>query len=112
MTKFKGNIQILSFDECLSQIKRYNSILQRNRIINQWIKSYNLNGKNYYLIFQPDEIFENKPNKITGIISFSYQDKVDVDMKVYTSIANRDAIIEEWRKKYSENIILKIKPYE
>jgi len=33
-------------------------------------------------------------------------------MKVYTSIANRDAIIEEWRKKYSENIILKIKPYE
>jgi len=112
MNKFKGSIQILSYDERVSQIKRYNSILQRNRIIKQWIKSYNLSGKKYYLIFQPDEIFENKPKKITGIISFSYNDKEDVDMKVYTSIANRDAIIEEWRKKYSENIILKIKPYE
>jgi hypothetical protein len=112
MNKFKGSIQILSIDENVSQIKRYNSVLIRNRIINLWIKSYNLSGKKYYLIFQPDEIFENKRKKITGIISFSYNDKEDVDMKVYTSIANRDAIIEEWRKKYSENIILKIKPYE
>jgi len=108
----KGSIQILSFDERVSQIKKYDSILQRNRIIKQWVKSYSLKGKNYYLIFIPDEIFDNKPKKITGIISFSYKDKEDVDMKVYTSIADRDAIIEEWKKQYSENIILKIKPYE
>jgi len=112
MNKFKGSIQILSYDERVSQIKKYDSILQRNRIIKQWIKSYNLGGKIFYLIFIPDEIYQNKPKKIKGIISFSYNDKEDVDMKVYTSIANRDAIIEEWRKKYSENIILKIKPYE
>jgi hypothetical protein len=112
MNKFKGSIQILSYDERVSQIKRYNSVFQRNRIIKQWIKSYNLSGKIFYLIFIPDEIFDNKAKKTTGIISFSYKEKEDVDMKVYTSIANRDAIIEEWKKKYSENIILKIKPYE
>ena len=109
MTNYKGTIIILSKHEDISDIKKYDGIARRNRIIKDWIKKYKLQNKIYYLIIQPNEIFDNKKTKFAGVITLSLKDKEDVDMKVYTSIANRDAIIEQWKEKYSE-IILKIKP--
>ena len=109
----KGYIHLLSEQLFVSQVKRYADKYQRNSIIKQWGKKYNLLKKNYNLLIQPDEEVNMKEYK--GIIALCLAtEKNVIDVQTYNSRENREIIIEQWLEKYSsfENKILNIIPYE
>jgi hypothetical protein len=87
----------LEYKGVICESKKYSSKTQRNVIISKWIKDRNLENKKYILIISPIE-------ELCGKITL-YVDGEFLESKEYKSWIEREKILSEWNKLYSNRDI-------